>query len=189
MKFGNIGMSKIGKKIIIIPDGVVVEVKDGKIYIKRGKEETNVPILYGVEPILNGKELRFEIKSNTKQGRSNWGTLRSIVMNVITGLVKGFEKTLVIEGVGFRIAKDGDGLVLNLGFSHPVKYAAVQGIEFEIEKNTILKVKGKDKALVGQVAAEIRSFKKPEPYKGKGFRYIDEKIRRKAGKKSGSASS
>lgn len=189
MRFGNIGMSKIGKKIIVIPDGVSVEVKDGELNIKYGNETAIMPILYGVEPVLDGKNLRFELKSSTKQGKSNWGTMRSIVMNAITGIMKDFEKTLVIEGVGFRIAKDGDGLVFNLGFSHPVKYGAVQGIEFEVEKNTILKVKGKNKALVGQVAAEIRSFKKPEPYKGKGFRYIDEKIRRKAGKKSGSASS
>lgn len=182
-------MSKIGKKIITIPEGISVEVKDGEVDIKHGSEATKVPILYGVEPVLNGKDLRFELKSDTKQGRSNWGTMRSIVMNKIIGLVSGFEKTLILEGVGFRITKDGDGLILNLGFSHPVKFEAVKGIEFEVEKNTILKIKGKDKILVGQVAAKIRSFKKPEPYKGKGFHYIDEKIRRKAGKKSGGTAS
>lgn len=182
-------MSKIGKKIIMIPDGVFVEVKNGELNIKYGDEAVVVPVFYGVEPVLEGGNMRFELRNNTKQGKSNWGTMRSIVANAITGLVKGFEKTLVIEGVGFRIAKDGDGLVLSLGLSHPVKYPAIKGIEFEVEKNTVLKIRGKDKALVGQITAEIRSLKKPEPYKGKGFRYIDEKIRRKASKKSSGVAS
>jgi large subunit ribosomal protein L6 len=122
--------------------------------------------------------------TETKQVRSNWGTLRSLIQNAIDGLVKGYEKTLLLEGVGYKMAKEGNNLSLNLGFSHPVKFAAPEHIVFEVEKNTTLKIKGFDKALVGQVAAEIRGLKKPEPYKGKGFRYSDEIIKRKAGKKA-----
>ena len=130
----------------------------------------------------------FTLQGSGKQSRSNWGTIRALAANAIAGLTKGFQKTLILEGVGFRINKEGDNLNLSLGFSHPIQYKARPGIIFEVEKNTILKVKGIDKELVGQVTAEIRSLKKPEPYKGKGFRYENEVIRRKAGKKAATAS-
>jgi large subunit ribosomal protein L6 len=102
----------------------------------------------------------------------------------VSGLTKGFEKTLILEGVGFRVMKEGNDLTMTLGFTNPIKYKAPEGITFEVEKNSILKIKGHNKHMVGQVAAEIRSFKKPEPYKGKGFHYSDEVVRRKAGKKA-----
>ncbi len=181
-------MSKIGKKIIIIPAGISVEIDSSVINIKGASGGTSVKVLEGVHPVLNGSELSFETTRNSKQVRSNWGTMRAITANAIEGLVKNFEKTLILEGVGFRVAKEGEGLILNIGFSHQVPFNAVQGISFEVDKNSRLKISGSDKALVGKVAAEIRSMKKAEPYKGKGFRYSDEVVRRKAGKKSGSTS-
>ena len=178
-------MSKIGKNPIIIPEDITVILTDDGISVKNKKgEEMLVPNLTGIKPVLKDKELRFELLNKTKQSRSNWGTFRALTQNAIVGLVSGFEKTLILEGVGFKITKDGEGLQLNLGFSHPIKYPAVPGIVFELEKNSTLKIKGVDKILVGHTAAGIRALRKPEPYKGKGFRYIDEVIRRKAGKKS-----
>jgi len=182
-------MSKIGKKLIEIPKEITIQISDADVVVKGAKGSLSIPVLYGVKPKLEGTELSFEVLNNTKQARSNWGTLRSLVNNAVQGLVKDYEKTLILEGVGYRVTKEGDNLTLNLGFSHPVRYAAVPGIVFEVEKNSILKIRGADKMIVGKVAAEIRALKKPEPYKGKGFHYSDEVIRRKAGKKSGTSSS
>jgi large subunit ribosomal protein L6 len=177
-------MSKIGKQPIKIPEGVTVTIGDRDIRVKTQKGELLVPLLSGIEASVENGVISFSVKSQTKQHRSNWGTQRALVQNAVSGLVKDFEKTLILEGVGYRIAKEGENLTMNLGFSHPVKYAAPKGIVFEVEKNSILKVKGSDRALVGQVAAEIRALRKPEPYKGKGFHYSDEVVRRKAGKKA-----
>ncbi len=112
-----------------------------------------------------------------------WGTIRMLINNMIIGVSKGFEKRLIFEGVGFRASVSGNKLILNLGFSHPVEIEKPKGIEFKVEKNTII-ISGADKNLVGQTAANIRAIRKPEPYKGKGIRYEDEIIRRKAGKKA-----
>ncbi len=177
-------MSKIGKQPVIIPESVTVTIKDGELLFVGGKNQLIVPILKYVDAVIDNKEIKFSIGASNKQARSNWGTIRSLTQNAVFGLSKGFEKTLILEGVGYRITKEGENLTLSLGFSHPVTYKAPAGIVFEVEKNSILKVKGFDKTLVGQVAAEIRGMKKPEPYKGKGFRYSDEVIRRKAGKKA-----
>ncbi len=182
-------MSKIGKQPIKIPAEVTVTMAEKNIRIKSPKGELAVPLLAGVNAVLENGELKFSVKSSSKQHRSNWGTERALVQNAISGLVKEFEKTLILEGVGYRVTKGEEGLSLSLGFSHPIKYATPKGITFEIEKNSILKVKGSDKSLVGQVAAEIRELKKPEPYKGKGFHYSDEVVRRKAGKKAATAAS
>jgi large subunit ribosomal protein L6 len=177
-------MSKIGKQPIKIPAGMEVKFDEKEMIIKNQKGELAVPLLSGVETVLENGELKFTLKNNSKQSRSNWGTERALAQNAVMGLTKEFEKTLVLEGVGYRATKDGEGLNLNLGFSHPIKYAAPKGIIFEVDKNSVLKIQGVDKALVGQVAAEIRSMKKPEPYKGKGFHYSNEVVRRKAGKKA-----
>lgn len=179
-------MSKIGKKIIEIPEGISFIQENNELIFKNKTDELRVPVLSGIKPIIEGNILRFEILDKSKQTRSNWGTIASLSINTIEGLVKGFSKKLILEGVGFNMAKEGEGLKLNLGFSHQVEYKAVPGISFELEKNTILIVRGIDKALVGQVAAKIRALKKPEPYKGKGFHYEGEVVRRKAGKKVGS---
>ncbi len=177
-------MSKVGKKPILIPSGITVEVDTHNVTVKDAKRQLAIPRLRGIEVAVKGSEVVLEAEATSKQVRSNWGTLRSLIQNAIVGLTKGYEKTLLLEGVGYKIAKEGNNLSLSLGFSHPVKFAAPEHIVFEVEKNTILKIKGFDKGLVGQVAAEIRSLKKPEPYKGKGFRYSDEVIQRKAGKKA-----
>ncbi|MEK7089881.1 MAG: 50S ribosomal protein L6 [Patescibacteria group bacterium] len=177
-------MSKVGKKLIEIPTGITVTVEPKRVVVKDAKRELVIEKLRGINVKVEGNEVTLTADSTAKQIRSNWGTLRSLIQNAIEGLVKGYEKTLIVEGVGFKLAKEGNDLTMNLGFSHPIKYKTPMHIEFEIEKNTILKIKGFDKALVGQVAAEIRALKKPEPYKGKGFRYSDEVIKRKAGKKA-----
>lgn len=181
-------MSKIGKRILTLPAGVTITEEGKELVLKGPKGETKVPVLHGIKPVIEGNSIRFELDEHSKQGRSNWGTLSSLVSNAFEGLAKGYSKKLIIEGVGYRITKEGNDLVMNLGFSHPVKYKAPEGIAFEVEKNNQLTVSGIDKARVGQVAAEIRSLRKPEPYKGKGFRYEGEVIRRKAGKKSGTTS-
>ncbi|MEK7543192.1 MAG: 50S ribosomal protein L6 [Patescibacteria group bacterium] len=177
-------MSKIGKLPIKIPQGIKISLEDDNIVVRGEKGEIKIKMLRNIKPIMEDDEIRFELKSNTKQGRSNWGTIRALVANAVEGLFKGFEKTLILEGVGFRVSKEGEDLTMNLGFSHPVKYKKPEGISFDVEKNTIVKVRGFNKIIVGQVTAEIRSLKKPEPYKGKGFRYSDEVIQRKAGKKA-----
>ncbi|MDP3725279.1 MAG: 50S ribosomal protein L6 [Nanoarchaeota archaeon] len=180
-------MSKVGKKSIQIPEGVGVDIEDGKIRVKGKRGEIEIPVLLGVEVRVEDKEIHLEAKGKRKQIRSNWGTLRSLIQNAVRGVADGFQKTLILEGVGFRVAKNGEVLELALGFSHPVKVEARKGIEFEVEKN-VIRIKGVDKELVGQVAAEIRALKKPEPYKGKGLRYEGEVVRRKAGKKAAKTS-
>ncbi len=182
-------MSKIGKQPIVIPNGVTVTVTNGVVEVKGSKGTLSIPMLSGTEVKTEGSELVISLVGTGKQSRANWGTLRALIANAVFGQTKEFERKLILEGVGFRVAKDGEGLTLNLGFSHPVKYSARPGITFEVDaKANALLVKGMDKSLVGQVAAEIRALKKPEPYKGKGFRYSDEVIQRKAGKKAAAAS-
>ncbi len=184
-------MSRIGKQVIKIPEGIDIEITEDAILVKSPKNEIRVLRLRGVASRLDveKKELYFTLKGTGKQAKSNWGTQRSLTQGAIEGLTQGFEKTLLLEGVGYRITKEGEDLVMNLGFSHPVRYGGKPGIAFEVEKSSILKVKGISKELVGRVAAEIRSLKKPEPYKGKGFRYKGEVIRRKAGKKAATTAS
>ncbi|MDI6734051.1 MAG: 50S ribosomal protein L6 [Patescibacteria group bacterium] len=180
-------MSKIGKQPIKISEGVTVVISSDEVIVKNAKNEIKTALLKGIKPVLENNLLKLELINDSKQARSNWGTMRSLLANAVYGLTMGFEKTLFLEGVGYRVIKEGNDLSMNLGFSHPVRYKAPAHITFEVEKNSILKIKGFDKALVGQVTAEIRSFKKPEPYKGKGFRYSNEIIRRKAGKKAAAA--
>ncbi len=177
-------MSKIGKKPINIPEGIQVTLDQGEVVIAHKSMKVIILLLKGVDAILENNTIAFTIKKNTKQARTNWGTLRALVANAIEGFTHGFQKTLILDGIGFRITKEGSDLVLNIGFSHPVRYTPPAGVSCEIEKNT-LTIKGNDKAQVGQVAAELRALKKPEPYKGTGFRYRDEIIKKKAGKKAG----
>lgn len=180
-------MSKIGKQPVILPEGVNIEIKEDDVEVKGPKGALVVPYLSNVGVELVEREIRCSLKGKDKQSRSNWGTQRSLLENAVKGVSEGFERTLIVEGVGYRVGKEAEGLVMHLGFSHPVKYDAPEGIEFEIEKNSIIKVKGIDKELVGQTAAKIRSFRKPEPYKGTGIRYDDEVIQRKQGKKTATA--
>jgi len=183
-------MSRIGKQPVLIPDKIKVSITDKEIVFENDKKEKlTVALLPFVKVKLENNQLTFQAESKSKQARSNWGTIRSLSQNAILGLTEGFKKTLILEGVGYRIKKEGEDLNLALGFSHPVKYKKVAGINFEVdEKANTITISGFDKALVGQVAAEIRAFRKVEPYKGKGFRYSDEVVRRKAGKKAIGAS-
>ncbi|MCL4392264.1 50S ribosomal protein L6 [Patescibacteria group bacterium] len=181
-------MSKIGKQPITIPEGVTVTVADNHVSVKGPKGELTIPILTGITVSMEDKALTTKAESRIKQVKSNWGTERALLQNAVTGVLKGFEKTLILEGVGYRVMKEGENLNLSLGFSHPVKFPAPKGISFEVEKNSILKIRGVDKNLVGKTAADIRQMKKPEPYKGKGFHYEGEVVRRKAGKKAATTS-
>lgn len=177
-------MSRIGKKPVIVPNGVEVIVLDGTLTVKGPKGQITRPIhgdiSVNIEEIDGKNVLRVE-NSNPDQNSAIWGTMRAHINNMIQGVTEGWEKSLELNGVGFKMAVQGKTLNMSLGFSHPVVYNIPEGIEAVIEGN-ILKISGIDKEIVGQTAAEIRALKKPEPYKGKGFRYTDEIIRRKAGK-------
>ena len=186
-------MSKVGKKPIVIPEGVTVSFDGAVLELKKGEHTVNLAVLPFVKTEIGDfvdadgttkHGITFTIDSNTKQAKSNWGTIRALTANAIQGVLGGFTKVLEIEGVGYRAAMEGENLVLNIGFSHPVKYAPRPGIKLSVEKNAVT-VTGIDKAMVGQTAAEIRKIRKPEPYKGKGIRYRGEVIKRKQGKKVG----
>lgn len=173
-------MSRIGKLPIAVPAGVTITV-DGNVTVTGPKGTLNTPVLPHVELKLNDNVLTVSRKSDEKIARAQHGLMRALVSNMVVGVTKGFEKKLEINGVGFRVNGGGQAITLSLGFSHPVEYKAMEGVSLTVEKNVIT-VNGIDKQKVGQVAAEIRALKKPEPYKGKGIKYADEVILRKAGK-------
>ncbi len=175
-------MSRIGKKIITIPAGVTVTI-DGLAVSVKGPKGTLALVMPDIAAISQtGQELNITIKDESdKSQRALWGLTRSLVNNLVVGVTEGFKKQLEINGIGFKAALQGKDLQLNVGFSHPVIYKAKDGITFSVEKNVIT-IEGIDKQQVGQTAAEIRHIKKPEPYKGKGIKYSDEVVRRKAGK-------
>ena len=179
-------MSRVGKKPIEIPKGVEVKIDaqeaGAKVSVKGPKGSLELVLPQGVTIEEKDKQIIFTVK-NPEAGahKAIWGLTRSLVNNAVLGVTEGFSKELEINGVGFKVALQGKKLVLNVGFSHPVEYDLPEGINAEVEKNNI-KLSGIDKQLLGQVAAEIRAIKKPEPYKGKGIKYVDEQIRRKAGK-------
>ena len=175
-------MSKIGKQPIKIPEGVEVAVRDGHLEFKHKNNAAALKILEHVTAAVNDGELSFSVDKDVKQARANWGTTRALSQNIISGFLSEFSKSLEINGVGFKVVLDGDNLVLNVGFSHPVKFSVPKGIKIAVEKN-VIKISGVDKQLVGETAAKIRAIKKPEPYKGKGIKYVGEAIRRKVGKK------
>ena len=177
-------MSRLGKNPIEILDGVEVKLEDKKLNFKGPKGTLELPVLENVKVEIKDKEILLSITKDSKQARSNWGTLASLIKNTILGVKEGYERTLQIVGVGYRGSMEGTVLVLNVGFSHQVKFSAPEGIALSIDKNNIIKVVGIDKYLVGESAAKIRRIKKPEPYKGKGIRYTDEVVRRKVGKKA-----
>lgn len=176
-------MSRIGKKPIVIPQGVTVEINGLQIFVHGPKGELRRELPPAIIVRIEGNEILTEPREHTKKTPALWGLTRSLVANMVTGVTAGFEKKLEFEGIGFRVVVDGDGLTLQLGFSHPVKFKTPAGITCLVEKNTIT-ISGIDKELVGETAASVRALKKPEPYKGKGIRYKGEVIRRKAGKKA-----
>jgi large subunit ribosomal protein L6 len=176
-------MSRIGKQPVLIPDGVTVDIKDGVAFVRGKAGALEVPIPGVVEMKMEGNTVTIAPKKETKQTPAMWGLTRSLLANAVEGLTEGYTKKLEIHGVGYRANLQGDTLVLALGYSHDVTLKAPEGITFAVEKNEIT-VSGHDKELVGNVAAKIRAFRKPEPYKGKGIRYAGEVVRRKAGKKA-----
>lgn len=176
-------MSRLGQKPIEIPEKTELKVEDNKILVKGPLGELSVDLVDGFELKQEGNELTIEPKKKNIKFNSLWGTYVSLIKNSIDGVNQEFEKKLIIEGVGYRAAVQGNKVVLNVGFSHQVELEIPEGIKVEVEKDTI-SVKGIDKQQVGYFAALIRDTKKPEPYKGKGIRYDDEVIRRKEGKKT-----
>jgi len=176
-------MSRIGKKPVVLPEGVSATISNGIAEISGPKGSLRLSIHPDIEIRSEGNILTFVPKRETKNSSKLWGTARALAANMVEGVAKGFEKKLEIEGVGYRAEQKGKDLELQLGFSHPVKVEAPEGIQLKVEKNTIT-ISGISKEEVGRVAAGIRSLKKPEPYKGKGIHYIGEVIRRKAGKKA-----
>ncbi|MDO8336283.1 MAG: 50S ribosomal protein L6 [Candidatus Saccharibacteria bacterium] len=174
-------MSRIGKLPVAIPDGVTITVDADTIVVKGPKGELSTPVLSHVSVKVEDKELIVTRANDEKISKSQHGLVRSLIQNMVVGVTKGFEKQLEVNGVGFRINGGGQSIEMQLGFSHPVKYQAPQGVDLKVDKMKIT-VSGIDKQQVGQIAAEIRALKKPEPYKGKGIKYVDEVILRKAGK-------
>jgi len=176
-------MSRVGKEPITLPKGIEASVANGVITIKGAKETKTLDTLDRVNIEISDGKIVFGPKGETKQDRAFWGTYRALANNIVIGLSQGFEKKLEINGVGYRATVNGNKLEMALGYSHPVIFEIPKGIEISVDKN-IISIKGADKQQVGQVAAVIREFRPPEPYKGKGVKYVDETIRRKAGKTS-----
>lgn len=178
-------MSRIGKMPVAIPDGVDVSLDGNTVSVEgpRGKLSLDVHPNLGVE--VEEGEVRLTRPSDEARHKALHGLMRSLVSNMMEGVTEGYSRTLEIVGVGYRADRKGKGLTLNVGFSHPVQYTPPEAIELEVPNQTTVVVKGPDKQKVGQTAAEIRGFRPPEPYKGKGIRYQGEHIRRKAGKTAG----
>lgn len=177
-------MSRVGKKPIKIPENVKIEIEGQEVKISgpKGKMIQKIHPEIKVE-IKDGNILVFPKKDSlSKRTRAFWGLYRTLIYNKIIGVTEGFEKKLEIQGVGYKASVEGDGLVLNLGFSHPVKIEGFEEITFSVDKN-IITVSGIDKGKVGEVSAKIKKVRKVEPYKGKGIRYVGEKVRRKEGKR------
>lgn len=177
-------MSRIGKSPITVPDGVEVTITDRHIKIKGPKGELEYTFLPLVEVLYKDNQIVISRKNDDKESRSAHGLTRALINNMIIGASEGFEKRLEIIGVGYRAQASGKKITLNLGFSHPIDYEAPEGVTIEMDKENknIIIVSGIDKQKVGEVAAQIRKYRLPEPYKGKGIRYIDEYVHRKAGK-------
>ena len=174
-------MSRIGKQPVKIPSGIEVQLNGNVLVFKKGSVQKELDTKGNVDVKIEDGNIVFASKSDDRKDSAFWGTYRSLSQNVIIGLTDGFEKKLEINGVGYRAAVKGNVLELQLGFSHPVNYEFPKGLQVTVEKNVIT-IKGDDKQVVGQVAAEVRAFRPPEPYKGKGVKYSDEVIIRKAGK-------
>jgi len=176
-------MSRIGKLAIEIPQGTDVSVSDGAVSVKGKGGELKRPLHSSISVSVQDGAVKVEPADDSKLATALWGTFASHVRNMVQGVNEPFVKKLILEGVGYKVALSGDSIELNVGFSHPVKIKIPEGITAVVEKNVIT-ISGADKELVGQFTADVRSTKKPEPYKGKGLRYEDEVVRRKQGKKA-----
>ena len=176
-------MSRIGKKAVPIPAGVTASIDGGIISVKGPKGTLTMPLVDDISYTLEEGAIAVKPANDSKRARAFWGMQRTMVQNLITGVTTGFSKVLEITGVGYRAAAQGRNLNLQLGYSHHVNYAIPEGIEIKTPDQTTVEISGIDKQKVGQVAAEIRRWRKPEPYKGKGIKYRGEFIFRKEGKK------
>jgi large subunit ribosomal protein L6 len=175
-------MSRIGRKPVAVPKGVTVSLNGQTLSVKGPKGELSRAFHPEMTLAVQGEQVVVSRPSDEARHRALHGLSRTLIQNMVDGVTKGFTKTLEIQGVGYKAEAKPFGLQLSLGFSHAVPYKAPPGIKFTVDNNTIVKIEGADKEMVGQVAAEIRSLRKPEPYKGKGVRYQGEVVRRKAGK-------
>ena len=176
-------MSRIGKKPILIPENVEVKIEGQKVMIKGPKGELQREIRPEIKVETKNNQIFVSPQIETKKTKAFWGLTRALIANMIKGVTEGFEKKLEIEGLGFRALLEGNDLLLYVGFTQPIKIEAPEGIKFSVEKN-IITVSGADLEKVSQIAAKIRKVKPPEPYKGKGIRYLGEVVRRKVGKKA-----
>lgn len=176
-------MSRVGKNPVAIPQGVNVSLTDGQIVVKGGKGELREGVASDVNIEVADGKVTVSPRGTSQRARAQWGMSRALIRNMVEGVSKGFSRRLEIQGVGYRAAVDKGMLGLSLGYSHEIRYAIPTGIQIVCEKPTTILISGPDKRLVGQVAAEIRALRKPEPYKGKGVRYDDERVRSKEGKK------
>jgi len=176
-------MSRIGKKPVLVPAGVTATVDGQQITAKGPKGELSVALVEEVLAKMTDEGIEIAPRDASKRARAMWGMSRTLVSNIVTGVSQGFKQTLEIVGVGYRAAVQGNRLVLSLGYSHEVAYPIPDGIAIECPRPTEIVISGRDRQQVGQVAAEIRSYRRPEPYKGKGVRYAGEYIFRKEGKK------
>jgi large subunit ribosomal protein L6 len=178
---GDLTMSRVGKQPIAVPSGVTITVDDKFIKVAGSKGNLEQFTMPGVKVAVDGDQILVTRENDEATNRAKHGLMRSLVNNMVVGVSQGFEKRLEINGVGYRVQAQGTDLKFNLGFSHDVIYKVPTGINVSVEQNVIT-VSGISKQQVGQVAAEIRALKKPEPYKGKGIKYVDERILRKSGK-------
>jgi large subunit ribosomal protein L6 len=178
-------MSRIGKKPVQLPDKVQVALKGEMISVKGPKGSLERKVHPAVKININDGVITFDTDKNDKKKVALQGLFRSLVANMVTGVTKGYEKKLILSGIGYRAETKGNSLILNIGFSNPVDFKISDGIKAEVEKNTQITLSGINKELLGQVAANIRDLRPPEPYKGKGIMYADERIIRKAGKTAG----
>jgi large subunit ribosomal protein L6 len=176
-------MSRVGKKPVVIPSGVNASVEGQLVKVKGPKGAMQLTLHDDVSAKVEDGSVKVDPKSETKRARAMWGTYRALVANLVEGVTKGYERKLEINGVGYRAALQGKNLQIQLGYSHDIVYPVPEGITITLPKATEVVITGIDRQKVGQVAAEIRSFRTPEPYKGKGVKYSDEFIFRKEGKK------
>jgi large subunit ribosomal protein L6 len=174
-------MSRVGRKAVAVPKGVSVAVKDGAVNVKGPKGELKRAIPLGVSVKTSGQELTFERADNSRENRAKHGMIRALLANMVKGVSEGFERKLEINGVGYRADVAGQKLNMALGFSHPVVFELPKGISAKIDKNLVI-LSGIDREVLGETASKIRAIRPPEPYKGKGIKYLEEVIKRKVGK-------
>jgi large subunit ribosomal protein L6 len=180
-------MSRVGRRPIPIPDGVTVELKDGSVRVKGPKGALSERIPPQIEVTIGGGQVTMQRPDDRKQSKALHGLARALIANMVEGVTERFSKQLEIQGVGYRAEVKGKQVTLNVGFSHPVELEVPEGLEISVERNVLIKIEGASRQQVGQFAADLRAVRPPEPYKGKGIRYVGERVRRKVGKAGATA--